>query len=577
MENKKLIAEALLEIAKRSETTFLEVGKEDKELIAAAKKIGITLPSPDLMVMKTVYAEIDKVNLNGVILPKKAAKAGLNTLIGKQCNWEHNGCGFVCGYTISAKINENKIETINVLFKSLFPEQADELKEKVKSGEAAVSFEIWNKNPDTGKSVVKELDNGYREISPIIYHGTGILLINQPACPIAKIFKLVAKKELEEAEKIVNKVFSEDLIYAQMAIETEESSYECKCLKCGKIISSDKHCKDIKCPACGGDMRRKDKPGVGQPTQKSKENSEKEVDKVDKEEKKIEDNLPKETKIEEKAAETKTEKVDETKAGETKIEETKKEEKVEAEAKTEEKKEEVAEEKKEEKVEETEAKTEEKPEEKKEEVAEEKAEESKTEEKKEEAQPLETIEPKIIVKVTRIYSETTIDTYVDGTPSGTQEVKGHSKKITEYKDGTKDEVSEDVDIKKKYDFAELEEAVKKSEEELIAALPKEVTDCVKKKTKDGKKPADAVKECWKEYKEKQAKAMADVAGEKDKEITKLKEELGTKDQEIADLKNPKVEEKKETEMTVGAVETETKSEVKKQADNINQIIANKRK
>jgi hypothetical protein len=213
MENNKLIAEALLEIAKRSETTFLDIGKEDKELIEAAKKIGIELPSPDLMVMKTIYAEIDKVNLNGVILPKKAVKEGLSTLIGKQCNWEHSGSGFICGYTISAKINEDKVETINVLFKSLFPDQAEELKEKVKSGEAAVSFEIWNICPETKKSVVKELDNGFKEISPIIFHGTGILLANKPACTKAKIFKLIAKNEINEAEKIVDKIFEKDLIF----------------------------------------------------------------------------------------------------------------------------------------------------------------------------------------------------------------------------------------------------------------------------------------------------------------------------------------------------------------------------
>jgi hypothetical protein len=103
MNDKLIISQALLEIAKNSVTSFLETGKEDKEIIEAAQKIGILLPSPDLIVMKTIYAEIDKVNLNGVILPKKAVEKGLPTLLGKQCNWEHEGAGFVCGYTISAK------------------------------------------------------------------------------------------------------------------------------------------------------------------------------------------------------------------------------------------------------------------------------------------------------------------------------------------------------------------------------------------------------------------------------------------------------------------------------------------
>ena len=39
--------------------------------------------------------------------------------------------------------------------------------------------------------------------------------------------------------------------------------YECECLKCGHVVKSDKHCNEIKCPKCGGEMRRKDRPGPG--------------------------------------------------------------------------------------------------------------------------------------------------------------------------------------------------------------------------------------------------------------------------------------------------------------------------
>lgn len=508
MENTKLISEALLEIAKRSETTFLEIGKEDKEIIEAAKKIGIELPSPDLMVMKTIYAEIDKVNLNGVILPKKAVEEGLSTLIGKQCNWEHDGAGFVCGYTIAAKINDDKIETINVLFKSLFPDQADELKEKVKSGEAAVSFEIWNIDPSTKKSVVKELENGYKEISKIIFHGTGVLLSHKPACPKAKIFSLIAKKELENAEKITDKVFEQDLCFASLAIE-EQKCKNCGTCTCGK----DKEEKVmVKCEKCGKEF---------EPTADEKIC----VDcaSLPKEESKTQ--TSEETKTEEKAVETKTEEkseVAETKTEETKVEETKEE-------KSEAKSEEAPKVEAETKVEEP--KVEEKTEEKKEEVA---------EEKKEEAQPLETIEPKIVVKVTSIFSEVSIDTFVDGTPSGLHDVKGYSKKITEYSDGTKDEVEEEVEIKRKYDLAELEEKVNAAKTEKDTEISSLKTECENL----------------------------------DKEIKKLQDELGKKDQEIAELKAPKVV-KKEKEMTVGSVEIETGSEIKRQAANINKIISEK--
>jgi hypothetical protein len=465
MENNKLIAGALLEIARRSETTFLEVGKEDKELIDAAKKLGIELPSPDLMVMKTIYAEIDKVNLNGVILPKKAVKEGLNTLIGKQCNWEHDGAGFVCGYTISAKINEDKIETINVLFKSLFIDQAEELKEKVKSGEAAVSFEIWNKDPETGKSVVKELENGFKEISPIIFHGTGVLLTHKPACPKAKIFKLVAHNLVDVANDIMHRVFEKDLIYAQLAIENNEKEEKImvKCEKCGKDFEAS--AEEKICVECAS---------------------------LPKEEPKTQ--LPEETKIAEKPIETQAQVVPPV-AAETKIEELKVE--VTPEVK---------------------------------------------------AQELETIVPKIVAKVTRIYSDLFVDTYsADGTMSGTSEGKSSFKKITEYTDGTKDEVIGESEYKNKYDLAELEEKVN-------AAKAEKDAEIVTLKTEHER-----------------------ILAEKDIEIQNKTQELGQKDQEITDLKNPKVEEKKEKTMAVGAVITDSKSEVKKQADEINKIIANKGK
>ena len=523
MENNKLIANALLEIAKRSQTTFLEVGKEDKELIEAAKKLGIELPSPDLMVMKTIYAEIDKVNLNGVILPRKAVEEGLNTLVGKQCNWEHDGAGFVCGYTISAKINEDKIETINVLFKSLFIDQAEELKEKVKSGEAAVSFEIWNKNPDSGKSVVKELANGFKEINPIIFHGTGVLLTHQPACPKAKIFKLIAKKEINEAEKIVDKVFSEVLSFASLAIE------EPKCVNCGKcncgkevkVVTKQIKSEEWICPHCEKVIGEKElfldektnkwyhrpcqeKGEIILPKETAKEKEEKVMIKCEK------CGTEFESSVEEKICSKCIELATEANPAETKP--------VDAGAET-------------------------------------KPVETPVEKTKEVAQPLEVIEPKVVVKVTSIYSEVRIDTYVDGTPSGTSEVKGYNKRITEYKDGTKDEVEEVVEIKKKYDFAELEEAVNKAKEELTNLHKAEL----EAKTNEVKTD------------------LEQKIGEKETEISNLKKELDAKAQEIAELKTTKAKvEDEQPELNVGNVEdTEVETETQKQAKEINKIIAKK--
>lgn len=49
-------------------------------------------------------------------------------------------------------------------------------------------------------------------------------------------------------------------------IEEEKAKYNCECIKCKYKMTSDKHCKDIKCPKCGGTMRRVERPGPGEET-----------------------------------------------------------------------------------------------------------------------------------------------------------------------------------------------------------------------------------------------------------------------------------------------------------------------
>jgi len=42
-----------------------------------------------------------------------------------------------------------------------------------------------------------------------------------------------------------------------------EGKYKCECIECGYKMSSDKHCNELKCPKCGGEMRRQERPGPG--------------------------------------------------------------------------------------------------------------------------------------------------------------------------------------------------------------------------------------------------------------------------------------------------------------------------
>lgn len=43
-----------------------------------------------------------------------------------------------------------------------------------------------------------------------------------------------------------------------------QAAYTCECVKCGHVVETDKHCRDLRCPKCGGEMRRKERPGPGQ-------------------------------------------------------------------------------------------------------------------------------------------------------------------------------------------------------------------------------------------------------------------------------------------------------------------------
>ena len=47
------------------------------------------------------------------------------------------------------------------------------------------------------------------------------------------------------------------------AAAEKQEKYECECLDCSHVLKTEEHCKDIKCPKCGGEMRRKSRPGVG--------------------------------------------------------------------------------------------------------------------------------------------------------------------------------------------------------------------------------------------------------------------------------------------------------------------------
>jgi len=521
--NKKILAQYLYDLAKESKSEFIEISK-DSELIKIAEKMNLVVPSPDIAILKTIYARTDVPNRNNIVLPKEAAKKALPTLVGKQANWSHLGKNYICGWILDAKLEKDLIVTYIAIYKSLFPEEFEKMKEMVKENKMAVSFEIWNKD-ENGNSVLHDLGNGIKSIDPIIYHGVGILIEGEtPACKEAYAEKLLAtanKKIIDEAEKITNEVFNQDLVFATLVIE------ELICINCGKcncgkevkVIIKQIESKEWICPYCDKEIGEKElfldektnkwyhrpcqeKGEIILPKETAKDKEDKVMIKCEKCGKEFESSaeekicvectsLPKE--------ESKTQLPEEIKA-EVKPEETKP---VDAGAET-------------------------KPEEPKAEV---------TPEVK--AQELETIVPKIVAKVTRIYSDLFVDTYsADGTMSGTSEGKSSFKKITEYTDGTKDEVTGESEYKNKYNLAELEEKVNAAKIEKDAEIATLKTE------------------------------QERILLEKDTEITTMKQELGTKDQEINELKGIKKEQEDNSQPSLDVGEVNSADAYKTKRESI---------
>jgi DNA-directed RNA polymerase subunit RPC12/RpoP len=58
------------------------------------------------------------------------------------------------------------------------------------------------------------------------------------------------------------------ILFEPASEKSEKASYTCECIECSHTVETDKHCKDLKCSECGGQMRRKGRPGPGQKSTK---------------------------------------------------------------------------------------------------------------------------------------------------------------------------------------------------------------------------------------------------------------------------------------------------------------------
>lgn len=182
---------------------------EGKDLEAIAKKRGIQYPSTHLAFFKSVYAEIETPNKNGVSLSREAVEGGLPGIIGCQINFNHWRSGYICGQLLDAWINdEDQIEIAFTFHRSVYPEKYEEALELLDQGELTVSFELRAE-----KENIEYMADGTRRLHKVDFDGVGLLMGEKPACPAAIVFETAKQKILDLIGRD-----TPDLVFARSAV-----------------------------------------------------------------------------------------------------------------------------------------------------------------------------------------------------------------------------------------------------------------------------------------------------------------------------------------------------------------------
>lgn len=192
------------ELSLKSSYRFLEEGKDDDELKEIAAKRGLTIPSKDLAIFKGRYAYVDKANKNGCTLPKKEVKKGLKTLVGKAIDKDHLRKNTI-GYWLDSYIEDDEIISYGAFWKANFPEDLDDIKNRMNDGKMCISFEAW------GDRHLHEDGKTY-DLKNIEFAGGALLFDTNPAFEGAEILEFSSVpddlKELKDEYNAIEKELS---------------------------------------------------------------------------------------------------------------------------------------------------------------------------------------------------------------------------------------------------------------------------------------------------------------------------------------------------------------------------------
>lgn len=276
-----------------------KVKKIDKKIKDAIKKAGIQYPHSSLAFFKARYARLNETNKNDVMLAD-SVKESIKYLIGCQMNQNHYRKNYIMGEIIDAYLVDNEIEIVFSFHKDVYEKEYEEALKLMNEDKLHVSFELTVEEKN-----IEVLEGGSKKLNKVEWSGVGLLFDLAPACPDAHVlqtameiienaFNQKDKQLVFASAKEISKHWTKigemlEKVLTSKEIEEAKNSYICECLICKKVIKSSSHCKDEKCPDCGGEMRRKDRSGSGDKasldknlqTQKTEKSSKEEIE-VDK-------------------------------------------------------------------------------------------------------------------------------------------------------------------------------------------------------------------------------------------------------------------------------------------------------
>jgi len=207
-----------------SRYSFLEVGKDDDELMEVAKSKNIVLPALDLAVFKCIYAFTDRQNLNGCTLEKAEVEAALPTIAGKAIDFDHIR-GKIVGHWADAKLEDDKIIAYGFFFKGNLPDEYEAIKELMEGGVLAISFEAYGVRNFTNAAHTEYT------FSNIEFSGGALLINTAPAFPGSEVLEMAKnenqKRVLEFASKTsAPKTFIKEVTKGEESMEKEEKKQE---------------------------------------------------------------------------------------------------------------------------------------------------------------------------------------------------------------------------------------------------------------------------------------------------------------------------------------------------------------